>query len=215
MKRIIKDPEPIEFIEWKKQANENWQPTYADLRGTAKKSVKASLLKEQGHICCYCEQQLIDRESHIEHFQPQHPDANASEPAVDPLDYSNMLCSCQNDPPKGIPLHCGNSKGNWFDSVLLISPFSEICEQRFHFNQNGTIRAADDQDQAAVTMIARLGLDLPILNDLRRQAIEPFLDEALTLEELEDFVDGYLQKSADGKFGQFWTTIQQLFQPGT
>ena len=105
-------------------------------------------------------------------------------------------------------------KKNWFDAQLLVSPFAENCEQRFHFNQNGTIRAADDRDEAAATTIEKLGLNLPILNDLRRQAIEPFLDEALTLEELEDFVDGYLQKSTNGEFGQFWTTIQQIFKRG-
>ena len=33
MKQITKQAEPQELIAWKNQANENWQPTYDDLRG--------------------------------------------------------------------------------------------------------------------------------------------------------------------------------------
>ncbi len=205
MKHIIKQSEPIEFSEWKQQANENWQPTYDILGGDVKKSVKASLMEEHGYICCYCERRLEINDSHIEHFQPQH------DPAVDALDYSNILCSCQDRLKKGDPRHCGNLKGDWFDRTLLISPLEPGCEERFHFNGDGTIRPTDVEDQAATTTIKKLGLNLSILNDLRNQAIEPFLDPDLTAEQFTKFVHGYLQKSNKGMLGEFWTTINQLF----
>jgi hypothetical protein len=74
MKHVVKQPEPIEFSEWKAQANENWQPTYAELRSDVKQAVKKSLMQEQGYLCCYCEQRLDETRSHIEHFQPQYND---------------------------------------------------------------------------------------------------------------------------------------------
>jgi uncharacterized protein (TIGR02646 family) len=205
MKHIIKQSEPIEFRKWKQQANEDWQPTYDNLSGDVKKSVKESLMAEQGYICCYCERRLEINDSHIEHFQPQH------DPAVDALDYSNILCSCQDRLKKGDPRHCDNLKGDWFDRTLLISPLEPGCEERFHFNGDGTIRPTNAEDTAAATTIEKLGMDLPILNDLRNQAIEPFLDPELTVEQFTKFVYGYLQKNNKGILGEFWTTINQLF----
>ena len=90
MKHIIKCSEPQAFADWKDQANEDWQPDYDDLSGAPKEAVKEALMKEQGYLCCYCERRLTDDDSHIEHLRPQ------SDPAVDPLDFANMLCSCQN-----------------------------------------------------------------------------------------------------------------------
>jgi len=56
-----------------------------------------------------------------------------------------------------------------------------------------------------------LGLDIPKLKSLRAKAIEPFLDEELAEDELQNFVRGYLEKDKEGQFGEFWTTIRYLF----
>jgi uncharacterized protein (TIGR02646 family) len=205
MKHIVKQSEPINFSKWKALANDNWKPTYSDLRGNEKRAVHISLMEEQGYICCYCESRLIEDDSHIEHFRPQH------DPMVDALDYSNIICSCQERTKKGDPLHCGNLKNKWFDDKLLISPLEEGCENRFRFNGDGTIWAKDLQDKAAITTIKKLGLDLSLMNESRKQAIEVFLDETLTEEEFDKFVYDYLQKDNQGVFGEFWTTIKQLF----
>jgi uncharacterized protein (TIGR02646 family) len=205
MKYVEKHQEPEAFTRWKALANEDWQPTYEDLRGDTKASVKGALIQEQGYICCYCERRLNEGDSHIEHFQPQ------SDPAVDPLDYGNLLCSCQNQIKKGEPRHCGNLKGDWFDSELLISPLDPDCENRFSFEGDGLIKPAEQHDRAARETITRLGLDLPKLNGLRAGAIEPFLDDSLTHDELSRFVSGYLTMGADGRFSEFWTTIKYLF----
>ena len=133
MKYIAKQDEPQVFTDWKLQVNDDWHPAYDDLRGDAKKAVKNALMTEQGFICCYCERQLTEDDSHIEHFQPQ------SDSAIDPLDFSNMLCSCQNQLKKGEPRHCGNLKEDWFDPDLLISPIDPDCENRFAFTGNGLI----------------------------------------------------------------------------
>jgi uncharacterized protein (TIGR02646 family) len=204
VKHIVKQAEPDAFKQWKALANPDWQPTYADLRGEPKQAVKHALMAEQGHICCYCERRLTENDSHIEHFMPQ-------ESGKLTLDFSNLLCSCQNNVQTGEPRHCGNLKDHWFDSALLISPLKPDCEKRFAFTGDGGMQPADGTDQAAITTIEKLGLDIPKLRALRAKAIEPFLDEQLSTDELNRFVAGYLCKDSAGCFAEFWTTIQYLF----
>jgi hypothetical protein len=48
MKHIIKQSEPIEFTEWKQQANEDWQPTYDILGTMSKNRSKHRLWKNKG-----------------------------------------------------------------------------------------------------------------------------------------------------------------------
>lgn len=205
MKRIFKQPEPAALSDWKARANADWQPTYDDLRGREKDAVKQSLMAEQGHICCYCERRLRDMDSHIEHFRPQ------NDALCDPLDYGNLLCSCQNKIPKGDPRHCGNLKNGWFDQDLLISPLAEACEEHFAYSGDGQIRTTDPTDRAARVTIEKLGLGIPKLNDLRKSAIEPFLDPELSEVEFRQFLAAYLRPDAQGLLGEFWTTIHYLF----
>ena len=205
MKHIVKDQDTPLFEKWMALANEDWKPTYKDLRDPEKKEVKKSLMKEQGHICCYCERRLTDEDSHIEHFNPQSNDVDAT------LDYINMLCSCQDKLKKGEPRHCGILKGNWFDKDLLISPLDSNCEGRFAYTADGKIQPANKSDNAAIMTIEKLKLNIEILNDLRKKAIEPFLDEDLGDTDFLKFVNGYLKKNSDDTFNEFWTTINYLF----
>lgn len=205
MKQVIKGAEPELYRAWLAKANENWQPHYRDLRGKEKAAVKHALMSEQGFICCYCECRVTDANSHIEHFQPQSgPDAN-------PLDYSNMLCSCLKETEKGQPRHCGVLKDNWFDAQLLISPLNESCETRFAFLGDGSILPASQGDAAAMETIKKLGLDIAKLRAMRARAIEPFIDDQLSQQELSAFVAGYLSRDESGRFGAFYTTVRFLF----
>ncbi|TXK94100.1 TIGR02646 family protein [Methylococcaceae bacterium CS1] len=205
MKFIVKQSEPNEFSSWKTSGNNNWQPCYADLRGNIKDAVKVALIAEQGTICCYCERRLIDDDSHIEHFEPQ------SKSGVDALDFSNLLCSCQKKTKRGEPLHCGNRKGDWFNEALLVSPLDSHCDNRFSYKGDGTITATEKNDNAANETISRLGLGIPKLNALRKKAIEPFLDDDLSYDDLKLFVSDYLKKDQQNELGEFWTTINSLF----
>lgn len=203
MKYIAKGAEPAEFSDWKAKANDNWQPTYSNLSGDIKKTIKDALMTEQGYICCYCEGRLHYNDSHIEHHQPQ------SDPTTDAIDFSNLLCSCQDRLKKGEPRHCASSRGNW---PMPISPLDPACEARFAFSLDGLIRPANEDDEEAKETISKLQLDIPKLNSLRKGAIEPFSEGGLSLEELQSFVSGYLSKDDKGQFGEFWTTIRYLFE---
>jgi len=208
MKQIIKQAEPKAFTDWKALANEDWQPTYASLGGDTKVAVKKALIAEQGYICCYCERRLVDGDTHIEHFRPQR------DPDVDAIDFNNLLCSCQQNIKRGEPRHCGNLKGDWFDSILLVSPLDMDCGKRFAFTANGAMRPQQPEDKGAVTTIEHLGLNIPKLKAMRSKAIEPFLDEYLSTQETLEFVHYYLQQDHLGQFGEFWSTIHYLFDVG-
>lgn len=147
MKYIIKGSEPIELTIWKDQANEDWIPTYDDLRGNVKSVVYEALKKEQGFICCYCERELANNNYHIEHHNPQENEI------VDPLEFSNMLCSCQRSLKRGDELHCGNSKGCWFEETKFVSPLNPNCETKFKYTFDGHIEPYDVNDIAAFTTI--------------------------------------------------------------
>ena len=204
MKYIVKGTEPQELTDFVADANPDWTPTYRGLTGIAKSALKESLMKEQGYICCYCERTLTENDSHIEHFKPQ------NDPGVDPLDFTNMLCSCQKNLPKGADRHCGNLKGGWFDGTLLVSPMNSSCENKFGFKGDGTIYAIEN-DSAAETTIEKLGLGINKLNNSRKLAIDPFLDDSLSESEFKLFVEGYLQIDSEGKYDPFPSTIEHLF----
>ena len=204
MKYINKGPEPNEFIQWKAQANEDWQPSYEGMPSDIKQPIVKALMKEQGYICCYCERRLEVGNCHLEHLQPQATGEKQ-------LDYRNMLCSCQRNLQPGEPQHCGNLKGKWFDATLLVSPLDPECESQFRFTAAGEILPDTKDNQAARTTIAKLGLNIKKLQALRRNVIEPFLDQSLTTEDIKRFVAGYLQVDSEGKFSPFYTTIKYLF----
>jgi hypothetical protein len=48
MRYINKGEEPESFTTWKALANEDWTPTYDDLRGQEKTDLYNALLREQG-----------------------------------------------------------------------------------------------------------------------------------------------------------------------
>lgn len=205
MKHIIKQSEPIKLTQFKASSNPpDWIPSYGNLTKVAKDATKKALMEEQGYICCYCERKLEENDSHIEHFQPQ------SDPNVDDIDFSNMLCSCQKTLKSGEPRHCGNLKGDWFDATLLVSPFDGSCESKFGFKADGTIYPKNNANDAIKT-IEKLGLDIPKLNNLRKSVIEVFLDDNLSDNELKTFINSHLQKDNSGKFGEFHTTIKYIF----
>ena len=215
MKYIQKQQtEPPELTAFKQAANENWQPTYRDLD---KKPIMDALMREQGHICCYCESRLINNKSHLEHLIPQDVDdpekghiehlVPQSEATCDPLDYANMLCSCTQE---GHKLHCGMQKGS---TIIPITPLEPDCEHAFKYTADGYISPADNNKDAKDT-IDILRLDIKKLRDKRHDAIKPFLDSTLSPQEFNDFVSGYLQKDTHGRFSPFYTTIARIFTNG-
>lgn len=204
MKPINKQPEPDSLRHWKAHANADWQPRYADMPGDIKRALRHALIAEQGGVCAYCESRLLEADSHIDHVRPQH------DPQCDPLDYSNMVCSCQNNLPPKEPRHCGMRKDAWFDEALLVSPLDASCAGRFVFTGDGRILPNAD-DPAAAETIDRLGLDITKLRSLRKAVFDGFLEPALSDEELRTLLADYVARDAQGHYGAYVTAVAYVF----
>ena len=103
--RFIKKGElPTFFEEWKDKyrIDHSVEPTYRDLIGPTKQSLKQYLINEQKGLCCYCCKKLIRKYSHIEHIKPQ------SIFKDEDLDYNNMVVSCNGIKDKNE--NCGHKK---------------------------------------------------------------------------------------------------------
>ncbi|WP_066098730.1 retron system putative HNH endonuclease [Xanthomonas massiliensis] len=198
MKHVQKQEAPVSFERWKAQANDDWQPTYADLQNPEKAQLQEALLSEQGWVCCYCGRSIEQAHSHIEHFRPQehYPDRV--------LSYDNLHASCIRETSPGTPLHCGHAKGNAFDEALAISPTTPGCEQQFRYTLDGQIIPKNDN---AAYMCNLLKLDIEFLNDRRAAVLQgvfdnDFLENAST-DELNRLREGYKRPDADGHLPDF------------
>jgi uncharacterized protein (TIGR02646 family) len=210
MKYIKKLPEPQEFTEWKKNDKmyQRGKPSWKRLPTDIRNIIRETLRKEQGYICCYCERRLEDNDYHIEHLKPK----GAGFFPENQLDYDNLLCSCQFETQPGEPVHCARQKGSWYDGTLMVSPLNKNCESKFRYTLDGYIDPVDMDQKDAVTTIEKLRLGIDKLNSLRASAIEPFLAD-LTLDELNTFVEGYLNdKGNEPVYNEFYSTIKFLFK---
>ena len=199
MKHIVKINEPQSFTNWKSSGTK----IYHDLRNPLKSDLKNALLLDQGYICCYCESKISSDNSHIEHLDPQ-CNNNGND-----LDFNNLLCSCQKQLAVGEPRHCGNSKENY---IIPINPLIPHCENKFQYTEDGQIKCTDLDSNVT---IQTLNLDIDKLNDLRNKAIEPFIIDPITFEEIskeeaKTFADSYLTIN-NGQYNEFYTTIKYLF----
>jgi uncharacterized protein (TIGR02646 family) len=206
MKYIQKGAEPKELAEFRtRYADSGTTPTWGDLNGEAElvEALRRRLFEEQGHLCCYCGRRVVANDNHIEHFVPR--DDKYGNSALTFV-WSNLLASCQANLMRGDPRHCGNAKGNWYESNLMLSPLEKTCEQRFRFELDGRIRPSMDEDVAAAETIRHLDLDGARLRALRSKAIEGLfegLDGELMPNDYDILAAKLLEKDAAGKFEPF------------
>lgn len=210
MRYIKKQKTPQEFLDWKAQANEDWQPSWDDLQNPEKNIVRQSLLKEQGYICCYCQRRIDLNNSHIEHFKPK--DKNCY-PELS-LEYNNLLASCQKERINILvdqeeqsypedPVHCGHLKKNWYDEKLTVSPLEPDCANYFHYTEEGQIKG---KNEAANITIKKLGLDNSKLTRARRKIIQGYLgNEELLLskEDIEKLIAKFDQVNEKEEYDEF------------
>ncbi len=167
-------------------------------------ATKASLVNEQGSICCYCERRVAESSCHIEHFRGKgrHPKTM--------FDYRNLHASCNGFPDKAHHC-CGHKRAQQNNPEIPISPLHEDCESRFRFTGFGSMKAAKDDDQDAAATIQALGLDTPKLRGMRlalMRELENCLN-GMSAEEFNEYVDDKLQVDDNGRFTEFFTTIRQ------
>lgn len=198
MRHFLKGAPPSLFETWKVQANEDWQPSYANLQNPEKRRLHQSLLDEQGQLCCYCGRGISLGDSHIEHFRPQELREDLE------LSFENLFASCIRETAPGSPLHCGHAKGRDFDEAQHVSPLDPTCERRFGYSLAGAILPTDD---GATYMVELLKLDIEFLKNRRKEALNKVFDAqfiaSATDEELQALAGAYRTPDADGRRGGF------------
>ena len=203
MRPIVRSAEPPSFTAWKNQASPDWQPSWDNFQRPEKPEVHAALLRDQGFVCCYCEQRVKVNDSHIEHLQSCHAARQLA------LEFTNLLASCQRELLPGAPAHCGHLK----DKIpLSVHPLMPDCREFFVFDSAGGIRPSQDPDRLenAHRAIKVLGLDIPKLTASKRDAINgavEFLKEDPSDEEIQQFIARIDSRNADGEHTPFASAI--------
>lgn len=202
MKWIRKGEEPTSFREWKASGNDDWAPTWVDLRDPQKSALRARLIDDQGGLCCYCCARIENdrRSCHLEHLQPR---SRASDLE---LDFGNLLVSCGSSLRPAPERHCGEAKADWFDAEHFVSPLDPTSEGRFAFTPAGEIRS---RDESARITIERLNLQCRGLVARREAAISGWLSDLdnLPVEDLRTLLSALDQRDAAGLYEAFQPAI--------
>lgn len=203
MRYIRKRAEPSKLTAFKALANDDWKPTYCNLKTDVKKTIIDSLLDEQYYICCYCESELKEDDCHIEHVIPRHVEG------VYDLDYSNLACSCVKCFERKIPMHCGHAKNN---ALISVTPYDEGCENRFFYRADGYIYAKDDDEDAKNT-INILNLNIPKLKDLRAKVLSVYINYSEDDHSVKSIMEEDM-KPINGKLPPYVSMIEYYYNSG-
>lgn len=172
MRHIHKGLEPASFTAWKAAFTSN-APDWEEFGRTSpgvKKDLKDALLREQSHVCCYCERDVTAASSHVEHLVPKSSDTSVYKLLT--YDSSNLLASCEGEKGLGRPPEtCGHLKKN---QSLPVHPLMPDCGDYFVFRSSGAVDPANDAAKQAPARdsMTILGLDSARIVALRRMAIE-------------------------------------------
>jgi len=206
LKYIEKQSPPERFIRYKKGCG----ATFEDLSENhidIKQELRASLVEEQGYICCYCGCRIDATDAIVEHLKPK--DGNKY-PQLQ-LEYTNLLASCdggQNARHNGrvYPSCCDNCKDN---SEINLHPLMPECESRFLFDAEGDIICAQD-DLEAIETIRVLNLKSPVLKNRRKAVVagvQYLPDEWNWGEELNK-----LKEKEEGKYREFCFVMESYIR---
>lgn len=223
MKGIIKKTEPPEFLAWKAQANEDWQPTFDKLQNPEKKILRTSLVKEQGFICAYCCDAIEDTTSIvIEHFEPQRGKEGNQKLSID---YNNLFACCsgiKTDKETNAQIRCCDEikedKFSTENGIMPIKPTDTdgngfICEQAFVYASIGAIIAKNTayKEQAQHTLTL-LNLNNSELKRQRKETCAFLFDSEdnffdFSLEDVEKFKKEFTLLDGDNKFKPFCNVV--------
>ena len=196
MKRIVKNPEPPTFVEWKEEWRRNGiEPGWGEFDGKPiKQTVKTALLEEQGYLCCFCECRVGLGDGSIAHFRAQSEDRESS------LEYGNLLYSCEEKPKKDkIPQTCNQAQDK---EMPPISPLDEDCETHFAYDPDGNILGKTDKARETIRILNLNGSKQ--LCESRRAVYE----ETQTMLLSNKWSKEKLERQSDGTFRPFWTTMK-------
>lgn len=199
MKYIIKQSSPTSLENYKKEIG----ACFDELPKIVKDELRHSLFDEQGGICCYCGKRISDNyTSVIEHLYPR----GLKQYVHLQLEYTNLLCSCDGGVSDRTgkskaeklkcPSYCDNKKNN---RVLKVHPLCIDCEKKFGYDEEGYIYGLTPEARETIEI---LGLDCATLVNLRKAAIEPYVEQQQSDSEWNQIIER-LNKKTNGIFYSF------------
>lgn len=167
MVNIQKQTEPAELLQYKADGGTK----YDDL-GSIKTALRDSLLKEQGFICAYCQEEIENHplKSKIEHVKPQRDYSALG------LNYSNLVICCNGGERDARPrdLHCDSKKSDQYFDGFINPAITELdLLQTTFYKEDGTIYS-DIPD--LVESFKLLNLNCPKLTNKRKATQEGILE---------------------------------------
>ncbi len=190
--------------------NQQWSefigtPCHSDLH--------TGLRQEQQGLCCYCEHQIEDSDSHVEHLEPRKTNEART------YHYTNLPLSCNG----GKVEHCGHYKDNrqrnpnyeW-NAARFSSPHDPDTALLFSYLFDGSINPTPVDEEKALFLIGYLGLDCSRLIDRRLQHARDLID---TLgEEPDPYIvtwlrKEYLQPDTNGHLKKFFSLSKAILEP--
>lgn len=225
---IRKNDSPAEFEQWKAS---HPGKHFKQIERNIKRKVRASILAEQGYVCCFCGSALGVQSSASEEYCQQTFDDNANHnvrlahiipKSKDPtkeLDYTNICASCDSTKSCNInnecidggsedPNHCDVSQR---DNLLPIAPTMEDCLTYFSFGSDGTINPnplkSEDEQEMAKKTIEILGLNCTILQVKRKNILKTFREEMKDIKDRKVLIqklDNLNKKNRAGFYAPFY-----------
>lgn len=158
MKHIVKGTEPPSLTQHRLQAH-----TYYD-NYVEKDELRATLLAEQGRICCYCMQRISEDESKIEHWssQDRHPERQ--------LEYANLLVACLGG--EGSPRHLQHCDTHKRDDDITVNPADRArnCDHLIRYAPDGLIYS--EHADIDCDLHPTLNLNLQTLKNNRKAVLD-------------------------------------------
>ena len=164
-------------------------------------------------MCCYCEAEAPQGDSHIEHIEPRCRNKARH------YDYANLALSCNG----GTGEHCGHYKDNrnknpnhTWNSARFALPHDPATALLVHYLPNGNIAPTQVDTTKATYLIGYLGLNCARLNERRKQHAHNLID---TLGDQPDpavvnwLRQDYLQADTIGRLKPFHSLSKVILEP--
>ncbi len=212
--RYIKKQRPPNSLQRWIAANQGVQSgklAYGNIPSNVLADIRLALLTEQGWLCAYTMIAFRNAEaSHIEHVlaQAHFPDQQVK--------YANLLaCHPGREGQASCEFGALAKGGKIITPMNFLSPLSPSCENRFVYQTNGAISTARSDDQVAKATIDALRLDHPILQKMRKEAVEAAgftlrAAKPATVKETRAFLKTCKPSGNLGRLPEFSVALSQL-----
>lgn len=235
MKHISKGPEPKVLQQYKaRNPNNTWQQFRRD--NNRLKPVQDQIKEDQGHLCAYCEIDLLGQtqslqaDFRVEHF---HPKSDSSTSHNWALDWNNLLGCCHGGTRRDVQesstrfttpdTSCDVPKGDTNLDNMILNPLNLPRLPLFKFvRSNGEMhingpacQEAGIAKAKAQATVDELRLNANRLKSLRKaalnrvnRALQKHLTDGKSLEEARQAIAQMLRPDAQGKLPKFYSSIR-------